>query len=179
MMARSDPILIQLGFFAIASQIRYISGFGPSLLGQTSFSLPTDEGGSEYGSASIVLTRSTFLASLFSVVTGGIGTLAIHRAIGLFYGRSFAGAEAAAIFGIGTAVVHMSSAPAAATPSIVSVLAAGSMNVGWAVIVVVVAILFLAHSISAIAVGAVLRSSGHLPRPASLLSLPPLGLWFH
>jgi O-antigen/teichoic acid export membrane protein len=189
LMARSDTSLIQLGFFAVASQIRNMVGFGPSLLGQTALSLLTDEAGSEYGSAEVVLTRSTFLASLLSIVFAGVSILAVHVAVAFFYGTSFAGAETAAIFGIGTALVHMSSAPAAARLSIVSVRVAGIITAFWATMVALAAFLsspnvdaatamkiyFLAHCVSAFAVAVMLWLSRSLPRATLTLTLVYLG----
>jgi hypothetical protein len=164
MLARSDHTLVQLGFFTVASQIRNMTGLLPGLLSQSTFPLLTNEASAPFGGVARVLNRSTYHAALLALLCASVAVAFIHGVLPLMYGRAFAGAETATIFGIATALVHMSSAPSASRLSIVSLRSTATITGIWALLVALLAwksspdmsagtamqIYFAAHSISAL-----------------------------
>ncbi len=142
-----------------------------------------------------------FASFSLSVLLGALGMIVIPWGIQLLYGRTYAGAAAAAAVGLATAVAHMGAAPAAARLTIVSIRATAVINTIWAVFVGIastmfmlhggrawhaLAIYFFAHVLSSVLVLMTLKRKDHLPAgmmgllmfsSVSMMVLSGLSLW--
>jgi O-antigen/teichoic acid export membrane protein len=177
LVARYDPSLVQMAFYAIASQLRNVAALAPSLVGQCSFAMLTEEGGQDFGGSGRVLTVSTLIASLLATLCAGMAILVLPWLLRYLYGSAYRGAELASSFAIATALVHMSSSPAASRLTVVSLRVTGVINLVWAVFVFALgswfvprqgavaaaASFFAAHVLSMILVLIWLRHLGVLP----------------
>jgi O-antigen/teichoic acid export membrane protein len=177
LVARYDPSLVQMAFYAIASQLRNVAALAPSLVGQCSFAMLTEEGGQDFGGSGRVLTVSTLVASLLATLCAGMAILVLPWLLRYLYGSAYRGAELASSFAIATALVHMSSSPAASRLTVVSLRVTGVINLVWAVFVFALgswfvprqgavaaaASFFAAHVLSMILVLIWLRHLGVLP----------------
>jgi O-antigen/teichoic acid export membrane protein len=133
LVARYDPSLVQMAFYAIASQLRNVAALAPSLVGQCSFAMLTEEGGQDFGGSGRVLTVSMLVASLLATLCAGAAISVLPWILGHLYGSAYRGAELACSLAIATALVHMSSAPAASRLTVVSLRVTGAINLAWAV----------------------------------------------
>lgn len=149
LLARSDTTLVQISFFAVASQLRNIAGLAPSMLTESSYAVMADREGSTSNTPQQVMALCTFAATVGAFVLAGLGILLTPLALKLMYGRGYAGAASAVAMALAVAVVHMGNAPAAARLSIVSIRATGIINTVWAILVAGAATLFLLHHGSA------------------------------
>ena len=146
LVARSDPSMTQMAFFAIANQLRNVSTLVPSLVGQTSFAMLTEESGAGFGGSARVLTVSSMIASLLAAAcAGGAMTLLPFVLHGL-YGSAYRGAELAAAIAIATVVIHMGSAPTASRITILSLRDSGIINLIWSGFVFAVASRFIGQA---------------------------------
>jgi hypothetical protein len=134
LVARSDNSLTQMGLYAVASQMRNLASTLPGILGQVGFPLLTEEKSPEYGGPDRVLAINSFVASMLALGVGGLAIVALPWALTRLYSRAYAGAEPAAVLALATAVIHMSSGPAASRLLIVSLRLTGAINVIWAVL---------------------------------------------
>jgi O-antigen/teichoic acid export membrane protein len=165
LLARSDTTLVQMSFFAIASQLRNIAGLAPSMLTESSYAVMGEREGQASNTPQQVMALCTFASAAGAFVLAGLGIVATPLALRLMYGRGYTAAASAVVMALAVAVVHMGNAPAAARLSIVSIRAVGVINTVWAVFVAIAATLFLLHHGSAwkamaIYLGAHLLSSG-------------------
>lgn len=135
LVARQDPSLTQMAFYAIASQLRNVATLIPSLVGQTSFAMLTDEGGVDFGGSDRVLAVSTVFASLLSALCAGAAITILPWVLRYLYGHAYSRAELASSIAIATVLIHMGSAPAAYRLTIVSLRITGIINLVWAVCV--------------------------------------------
>lgn len=177
LVARGDPSLTQMAFYAIASQLRNVATLVPSLVGQTSFAMLTDEGGMDFGGSDRVLAVSSVFASLLGALCAGAAVAVLPWVLRYLYGSAYRGAELASSIAIATVLIHMGSAPAAYRLTIVSLRITGIVNLFWAVLVLAsgswfvpgggavaaVASFFAAHVVSMILVLIWLRRRRVLP----------------
>jgi hypothetical protein len=134
LVARSDSSLTQMGLYAVASQIRNLASTLPGILGQVGFPMLTEEKSSQYGGPDRVLAINSFVASMLALGVGGFAIVVLPWALTRVYSRSYAGAEPAAVLALATAVIHMSSVPAASRLLIVSLRPTAFINAIWAVL---------------------------------------------
>ena len=162
LVARADTTLVQMSFFAIASQLRNLAGIAPSLLTEGSYATMADASGgadapagrgaagaadtalpSVAGTPHRVMALCSFasLGAALLLAMGGI--VLVPWVLRLSYGRNYSAAALTVAIGLAIAVVHMGNAPAAARLTIVSIRATGVINTVWAVFVAGAATVFL------------------------------------
>ena len=139
LVARADTTLTQAGWLAVASQMRNLTGLGPNLVTQSSYSLLADDDEGGGGRSASVLIYCTFVTALLSLAIGGTMVACAGWFLPLVLGPSFRGATLAVSLGVATAVVHMTSAPASARLTIVSLRQSGLINAAWTVMTIVAA----------------------------------------
>lgn len=161
LVARADTSLIQMSFFAVASQLRNIVGLGPGLLTEGSYAIMADPDGETAKTPHHVMALCTYAATFASLLLASVGILVMPWALSLVYGHSYTAGAVTASVGLAIAVLHMGNAPAAARLSIVSIRLTGVLNTLWAVVVVASASLLLFHGGSA-ATGMVIYLFAHL-----------------
>ena len=179
LVAKSDTSMMQMGFFAVAHQLRNIVALGPSLLAQASLAVMADKGSEMEKTPENVMAACTYVSTVVSLALAGIGILIVPWGLTLMYGHTYAGAEMATAIALATAVAHMGSSPLGARVWIVSLRAAGFINTAWAVVVGIAAtvillnggnaakgaaIYFSAHVIMALLQIAVLKKRGSMPK---------------
>ncbi len=148
LVARSDTSLVQMGFFAIASQLRNLAALTPALLTEGSYAImaaPAEDDASGARTPHQVMALCTYASTFVSLALTSLGTLVMPWAITLAYGKAYAPAAVTAAVGLAVAVAHMSNAPAMARLSIVSIRAVALANTGWAIFVALCATVFLFH----------------------------------
>ncbi|HKF47799.1 MAG TPA: oligosaccharide flippase family protein [Terracidiphilus sp.] len=158
LVTRCDGSLTQMGYYAAAGQMRNLAAMLPGILSQVSFPLLTDEKGPNYGGAGLVLGVNSCVVALIGLVVGGSAIIVLPWLFMRLYGRSYAGAELAAVLAIATAVVHMSSMPAANRLLIVSLRMTGLINTLWAVVGVGLSVLLIPRAGAAGAYAALLAT---------------------
>jgi O-antigen/teichoic acid export membrane protein len=183
LLAREDATLVQIGFFAIASQLRNLTGIVPALLTESGYSVMAGENHTE-SLPDRVMALFTFAAISISFSLAGMATLLLPWALRLLYGTHYTNAVGAAAIAMGVAVVQMGNAPATARMSVVSIRWVAIGNTLWAVVVAAVgswllihhgsaaaamAVFFVGHVLLALVVFTVLRQHRHLP--AGVVSL--------
>ncbi len=179
LVARADTSLIQMGFYAVANQLRNMVGLLPGLLSQSSLAVMAETEEAVEQTPNRVLGLCSYVSTFASFALAGFGILIAPLALHWIYGRSFEAAAAATVLSLATAVVHMGNAPAAARLTIVSIKCTGIINTVWAIVVAVLATVFLfnggsaatgaavilaAHVLSSALVLAVLRIKSNVPR---------------
>lgn len=184
LVARSDTTLVQMSFFAIASQLRNIVGLVPGLLTEGSYAVMADPADEHLRTPHHVMALCTFAATSVSFVIASLGMVVLPYVLGHLYGHTYMGGVTTAAIGLSIAVVHMGNAPAAARLSIVSIRSTGVINTVWAIFVaaaatllllhggsaaMAMAIFFAAHVLSALLVLGVLAWKDHVP--AGMVSL--------
>ncbi len=177
LIARSDGSMIQMGFFAIAHQLRNMVALLPTLLSESSYALMAADRDGNERTPDRVMAACTSANTITAFLLAGIAILGLPWAVPLFYGKSYTGAEAAAAVALATAVFHTGTSPAAARLSILSLRLTGLINTAWAVAVAAFATILLfhgnalagaaiymaAHAVSASLVFANLRARRSLP----------------
>ena len=179
LLARADTSMTQMGFFAIASQLRNIASLAPSLLTESSLAVMAQgEAGVGQQTPDRVMALCTWATTFASLTLAGVGMAVIPWALPLLYGRVYAGAGAAVAIALATAIVHMGSGPMSARMSILSIRTTGVINTVWAVLVAVAAATFVwwggdaakaaliyfgAHIVSSLLLWQGLRRRGALP----------------
>lgn len=143
LVARSDTSMVQMGFYAIGNQLRNMVALAPGLLSQSGLAVMADSQAANDQRPDRVMAICSFISALVALVFAGIGILLTPWALRLVYGTPFAGATAATILSLATAVVHMGSSPSAARLSILSIQRNGLINTVWAIVVAGSACLFL------------------------------------
>jgi hypothetical protein len=123
-----------MGLYAVASQMRNLASMLPWILAQVGFPLLTEEKSLDFGGPDRVLAVNSFVASILALGVGGLALFALPWVLTRLYSKSYAGAEIAAVLALATAVIHMSSGPAANRLLIVSLGLTGWINVTWAVL---------------------------------------------
>jgi O-antigen/teichoic acid export membrane protein len=149
LVARSDPTLVQMSFFAIASQLRNLVGIVPGLLTEGSYAVMADPGGETTRTPHRVMALCSYTSISVALVLASAGIIFVPWALTLLYGQAYGAAGATVAVGLAIAVVHMGNAPAAARLTIVSIRATGVINTFWAFFVAAAASVFLFHGGSA------------------------------
>ena len=145
LVARADTSLVQMSFFAVASQLRNIVGLAPGLLTESSYAIMADPNGEEARTPHHVMALCTYAATFASLLLAAIGIILMPWGLSLVWGRSYAAGAVTAGIGLAIAVMHMGNAPASARLSIVSIRVTGILNTVWAVVVALSASVFLLH----------------------------------
>jgi O-antigen/teichoic acid export membrane protein len=135
LVARSDASLQQMAFFAIANQLRNVSTLVPSLVGQTSFAMLTEESGASFGGSDRVFAVSSMIASLLATICAGSALAILPLVFRYLYGSAYQGAGLASALAIIIVVIHMGTAPAASRITILSLRVSGIINLFWAALV--------------------------------------------
>jgi O-antigen/teichoic acid export membrane protein len=137
LVARSDPSLAQMGFYAVSNQLRGLAVIAPGLLTQIVYSALTNETGHEYGGAQHVLLASTIMTTILVLLVAGLAMTTLPWLLFVAYGRSYTSAELPTLLLLATAAVHMSSQAAAQRLSIVRLRVTAVINMLWAVLLIV------------------------------------------
>lgn len=184
LVAREDTTLVQMGFFAIASQMRNLVGIAPSLLTEGSYAVMADPDGEEAKTPHRVMALCSYASISVAMMLAGAGIVVIPWMLTLLYGKTYAPAAMTVAVGLAIAVVHMGNAPAAARLTIVSIKSTGVINTVWAIFVAAAASLFLiygggawqamaiyfvGHVLSSTLVLITLNKKDHVPAGMSLL----------
>ncbi|MFT4112062.1 oligosaccharide flippase family protein [Silvibacterium sp.] len=185
LIARADTTLVQMSFFAVASQMRNLAGLGPSLLTEGSYASIASP---EYRTPHHVMAACTFVSTALVLLLACVGTILAPQGLRLIYGKAYPSASVAVAAALSIAVVHMGNAPAAARLSVVSIKTTGIINTIWAVAIAVagtllfarggnaalaMGIYFGAHALSAALVLLILKKIDYVPAgmaPLFLLS---------
>jgi len=183
LVARSDTSMIQMGFYAIANQLRNMVALAPGLLSQSSLAVMADCEGNSEKAPDRVMAVCSFVAVLVSLSLAGIGIVLAPWALTFLYGKAYSAASAATVLSLATAVVHMGNVPAAGRLTIVSIKQSGYINTAWAVLVAVSATFFLFHPGNA-GIGAAIILAAHVLSASLVLlalrqkSIAPPGVSF-
>lgn len=161
LVARADSSLIQMSFFAVASQLRNIAGLAPGLLTESSYAVMADPDGETTRTPHNVMALCTYAATFASLMLATVGMVIMPWALSVIWGRSYGAGAVTASIGLAIAVMHMGNAPAAARLSIVSIRITGILNTIWALVVAVAATVFLLHGGTA-ATGMLIYFFAHL-----------------
>ena len=150
LVARSDTSLVQMSFFAIASQWRNLASIAPSLLTEGSYAVMAEADGEASATPQRVFALCSFASHrCFPDPRRRSAFFVVPWVLTLLYGKAYAPAGVAVAVALAIAVVHMGNAPAAARLTIVSIRATGVINTLWAVFVAAAATLLLFHGGSA------------------------------
>ncbi len=168
LVARADASLVQMSFFAVASQLRNLVGLAPGLLTESSYAIMADPGGEATKTPHHVMALCTYAATFASLLLASVGIIVMPWALSLLWGHSYAAAAVTAAIGIAIAVMHMGNAPAAARLSIVSIRITGILNTVWAIVVATAASVFLLHGGTA-ATGMLIYLFAHILAAALVL----------
>lgn len=145
LIARSDTTLVQMSFFAIASQLRNLAGIAPSLMTEGSYAVMASPDDVEGGTPHRVMALCSFASLAVALVLGCVGMALAPWLLHMLYGRSYRAAALTVAMALAVAVVHMGNAPASARLTIVSVRTTGIINTVWAVFVAVTGTALLLH----------------------------------
>ncbi len=184
LVAREDTTLVQMSFFAIASQMRNLVGIAPSLLTEGSYAVMAEPDGEAQKTPHRVMALCSYASISVAMMLAAIGIVVVPWMLTLLYGKTYAPAAMTVAVGLAIAVVHMGNAPAAARLTIVSIRTTGVINTVWAIFVAAAASLFLlygggawqamaiyfvAHVLSSTLVLWTLKKKDHVPAGMSLL----------
>jgi hypothetical protein len=184
LVARSDTALIQMSFFAIASQLRNIVALAPTMLTESSYAVMADRESEDSRTPSHIMALCTFASTSASLLLASIGIVLVPWGLRAIYGRAYTTAGITTAIALAVAVVHMGSAPATARLSIVSIRATGIINTVWAIFVAIaataillthgsaaraMAIYLAAHILSSVLVLSLLAWRDHVPRGVVLV----------
>ena len=145
LVARGDSTLVQVSFFAIASQLRNIIGLVPSLLTEGSFAAmatPEEQGGNVPHRVMMVCTfASTAVSFLIASVTAIVAPLLLR----FVYGERYTAAALAVSVAAGVAVLQMGNAPPSARLSVLSIRSTAVVNTVWALFTAAVGTAWMLH----------------------------------
>ncbi|CAN5560095.1 hypothetical protein BH10ACI4_BH10ACI4_17940 [soil metagenome] len=161
LVARSDTTMVQMGFFAVAHQLRNMVALGPSLLTEGSLAVMATSESKLDKTPDNVMAMCAYISTLVSLAMAGVGMILAPWGLSHVYGRNYAAAAVATVLALATAVVHMGSAPMSARLSIISIKAFGGINTAWALTVAALSTILLLHGGNA-AKGALVYLVGHL-----------------
>jgi O-antigen/teichoic acid export membrane protein len=169
LVARSDTSLVQMGYFAVAHQLRNIVALAPALLTESSLAVMAQGESKVEKTPDQVMAVCTVATTFASLLVAGVGMVLVPWGLRLLYGNAYIAASATTAAALATAVVHMGSAPASARLSIVSIKMTGVINTIWAVMVAAGAMLFFFIGGNA-SKGAVIYLAAHLVSAVLVLS---------
>ncbi len=145
MVARGDTTLLQISFFAVASQLRNLIGLFPALLTEGSFAAMATPDGSGESVPHRVMALCTYASTFVSFVIASVAAITAPLVLRLIYGRSFTMAALAVSVGVGVAVVQMGNAPPSARLSVVSIRSTAVINSVWALFTAAVGTALMLH----------------------------------
>ena len=149
LIARGDPTLIQIGYFAIASQLRNLTGLVPSLLTEGSFAeMATPDQPDRPGQSRLpqrIMALCTFASTFASVIFASLTIVIAPWALHAVYGHAYTSAAEATAIAVSVAVLQMGNAPTSARLSIVAVRSTAVINGIWAVVTALVGTLLMLH----------------------------------
>lgn len=151
LVARADATLVQMSFFAIASQLRNLAGIAPGLLTEGSYAVMADPEGERSRTPHQVMALCSFASLSVASLLASVGIVVVPWVLRVLYGHTYDSAALATACGLAVAVVHMGNAPAAARLTIVSIRATGVINTIWAMVVAGAASIFFFRQGSAAA----------------------------
>lgn len=184
LIARSDTTLVQMSFFAIASQLRNLAGIAPGLMTEGSYAVMASPDDADSRTPHRVMALCSFASLAVALLLGCVGMAIAPWLLHLLYGQTYRAAALTVAMALAVAVVHMGNAPASARLTIVSVRTTGAINTAWAVFVAVsgtalllhggsawqgMAILLAAHLLSSILVLFALHRRDQLPDGMALV----------
>ena len=143
LIARGDPTLVQVGFFAIASQLRNLTGLVPSLLTEGSFAEMASQHDPRLPQR--IMALCTFASTFASVIFASVTIVIAPWALRAVYGRAYTSAAEATAIAVSVAVLQMGNAPTSARLSIVAVRSTAAINAIWAVTTALVGTLLMLH----------------------------------
>ena len=188
LVVRGDPTLVQMGFFAVASQLRNLTGIIPGLLTEGSFAVMATQDAGSSRMPHRVMAICTFASTGAALLFASLAIIIAPWALRLLYGVSYGAAAVAAAVGMSVAVLQMGNAPSSARLSIVSIRSTAVINTTWAAFTALsgtllmlrggsaaeaMAVFFAAHVVMAVLVLVVLHRKDNLPKgmiPLFLLS---------
>ena len=188
LVARGDTTLVQMGFFAIASQLRNLTGIVPALLTEGSYAVIATPDEENARVAQRVMALCTFASTAVAFVLASLGIIVVPWALHAMYGARYETAGVAAAIGMSVAVLQMGNAPPSARVSVVSIRSVAAINTLWALMTAAggtllmlhwggaagaMTVFFLAHIVAAVLTFAVLARKDYLPAglvPLFLLS---------
>ena len=144
LIARADSSLVQMSFFAVASQMRNLAGIVPGLLTEGSYAVmaaPDDTDRTPHR----VMALCSYASLAVALVLACTGIVVVPWGLHVLYGRTYSAAAATVAMGLAIAVVHMGNAPAAARLTVVSIRSTAVINTVWAAFVAVAASVLLLH----------------------------------
>ena len=133
LIARADPSLVQISFFAIASQLRNLIGLIPSLLTEGSFAMMATGDVDSQHVPRRVMALCTYASTAVSFLIAALAMIVAPLVLQLMYGRSYTMAALAVSTGVAVAVVQMGNAPPSARLSVVSIRSTATVNTIWAI----------------------------------------------
>ncbi len=148
LIARADTSLVQISFFAVASQMRNLAGIVPGLLTEGSYAVmaaPNDTSRTPHR----VMALCSFASLSVAVLLASIGIVIVPWGLHALYGHTYSAAASTVAVSLAVAVVHMGNAPAAARLTVISIRSTAVINTVWAVFVAVAATALLLHGGSA------------------------------
>ncbi len=145
LVARGDASLLQISFFAVASQLRNLIGLFPALLTEGSFAAMATPDDSTDSVPQRVMALCTYASTVVSFIIAALVAVAAPLVLHLMYGKSYTMAALAVSVGVGVAVIQMGNAPPSARLSVVSIRSTALVNTVWAIFTAVVGTLLLLH----------------------------------
>ena len=161
LVAKGDPTMVQMSYFAVAHQFRNIVALVPSLLTEGSFTEMANGNAADAKTPDNVMAMCTYVSTLICLITAGAGIIVTPWLLLLIYGKSYVAASTTAVLALATALVHMGSWAAAQRLSVLSIRLSGVIKRLWAIFVGLIATIFLFHRSDA-ARGAAVYLAGHL-----------------
>ncbi|MDQ2711858.1 MAG: oligosaccharide flippase family protein [Acidobacteriota bacterium] len=178
LVAKGDPTMVQMSYFAVAHQFRNVVALVPSLLTEGSFSEMANANAADAKTPDNVMAMCTYVTTLICLMAAGAAIIVAPWMLLLIYGKAYTAAATTTALALATALVHMGSWAAAQRLSVLSIRLSGIINAIWAVFVGVTATVFLlrssdaakgaavylaAHLLSAVLLLVALKSKGNLP----------------
>lgn len=149
LIARADPSLVQISFFAIASQLRNLIGLIPSLLTEGSFAVMASSEKDSQHVPRRVMALCTYASTTVSFVVAALAVIVAPLVLQIVYGRAYVMAALAVSTGVAVAVVQMGNAPPSARLSVVSIRSTAVLNTVWALFTAAVGTLIMLRGGSA------------------------------
>ncbi len=171
LVARGDTTLLQISFFAIASQLRNLIGLFPALLTEGSFAAMATPDGSSDSVPHRVMALCTYASTFISFAIAALAAIAAPLVLRLVYGTGFSMAALAVSVGVGVAVVQMGNAPPSARLSVVSIRSTAVINTAWALFTAAVGTVLMLHGGTAAGAMAVFMAAHVLIAAMVLIAL--------
>ena len=145
LVARGDTTLAEVGFFAVASQFRNLTGILPALLTEGSYAAIATPDEKETGSPQRVMALCTFASTAVAFVLACCTIVLAPWALHLMYGQRYSAASIATSIGVSVAVLQMGNNPPSARVSVVSIRSIAGINAIWALLTALGGTLLMSH----------------------------------